>query len=89
MTPDLEGNVQALAISLTAQDGTVYNRLCRPPSPGAYRSLLDFTRRARDFVPDITLTAPDGIADVDLVACERIARDLGVKFRRRACGHID
>lgn len=89
VTPDLEGNVQALSIALNAQDETVYNRLCRPPSPGAYRSLLDFTRRARDFVPGITLTALDGIADVDLAACEHIAQDLGVKFRRRTCGHID
>lgn len=86
VTPDLEGNVDALSISLNAQDETVYNRLCRPPAPGSYRSVLDFTRRARDFVPDITLTALDG---VDLAACEHIARDLGVKFRRRACDRID
>lgn len=89
VTPDLEGNVDALSISLNAQDETVYNRLCRPPSSGAYRSVLDFIRRARDFVPDITLTALDGVAGVDLAACEHIARDLGVKFRHRACDRID
>jgi TatD DNase family protein len=89
VTPDMEGNVDALSISLNAQNEDVYNRLCRPPSPGAYQSLLDFTRRAGDFVPDITLTAPDGVADVDLAACEHIARGLNVKFRRRACNRID
>lgn len=89
VTPDLEGNVDALSISLNAQDETVYNRLCRPPTPGAYRSVLDFTRRARDFVPDITLTALGGVADVDLEACEQIARNLGVKFQHHMSDRID
>lgn len=88
VTPDLEDNIDALSISLNAQDEATYNRLCRPPSADAYQSMLEFTRRARDFVPDITLTAIDGIASVDIPACERIAQNIGVKFRRRTLNQI-
>ncbi|MEK7207000.1 MAG: TatD family nuclease-associated radical SAM protein [Pseudomonadota bacterium] len=83
VTPDLEGLIDALSISLNAQNEEVYNRHCRPALPGAYGAMLDFVRRARDFVPDITLTAIDGLADVDIAACEKIAKDLKVNFRRR------
>lgn len=83
VTPDLEGGIDALSISLNAQDESTYNRYCRPMRPGAYRALLDFVMCAREFVPDITLTAPD-LEDVDGAACKRIARELGVGFRTRS-----
>ena len=41
-------------------------------------------RCAREFVPEITLTAIDGLPGVDIAACREIADDLGVGFRRRA-----
>jgi TatD family-associated radical SAM protein len=83
VTPDLEDNVDALSISLNAQDEATYNRLCRPRMAGAWQALLDFTEHARDFVPDITLTAIDGLPGVDIAACAAIAERLRVKFRRR------
>ena len=88
VTPDLENNIHALSVSLNAQDEETYNRHCRPAHPGAYQSLLDFVRRARDFVPVITLTAIDGLPGVDIAACEKIAEDLGVDFRRRELGIV-
>jgi TatD DNase family protein len=45
-------------------------------------------KHARDFVPEITLTAIDGLPGVDIAACEKIARDLGVGFRRRVLGNV-
>lgn len=83
VTPDLEGPVDALSISLNAQNEAVYNRHCRPTLAGSYGAMLEFADRVRDFVPDVTLTAIDGLEGVDIGACERIAHDLGVKFRRR------
>ena len=88
VTPDLEGPVDALSISLNAQNETVYNRHCRPSLAGSYNAMLEFTDRVRDFVPDVTMTAIDGLEGVDIGACERIARDLGVKFRRRILGAV-
>ena len=88
VTPDLEGPVDALSISLNAQNEAIYNRHCRPTLPGSYNAMLEFADRVRDFVPDVTLTAIDGLEGVDIAACERIARDLGVKFRRRVLGAV-
>ncbi|BAU46943.1 radical SAM protein [Sulfurifustis variabilis] len=85
VTPDLEGGIDALSVSLNAQDEQTYNRYCRPMLPGAYRAMLDFVARAREFVPDIVLTATPGLDDVDMAACERLAGELGVKFGTR--GH--
>ena len=83
VTPDMEGLIDALSVSLNAQNAEIYNRHCRPKLPGSYEAMLDFVKSAREFVPDITLTAIDGLSGVDIVACDRIARDLGVNFRRR------
>jgi len=83
VTPDLEGPIDALSISLNAQNEAVYNRHCRPTLPGSYGALLEFADRARDYVPDVTLTAIDGLEGVDIAACERIAQNLDIKFRRR------
>ncbi len=89
VTPDLEGLIDTLSISLNAQDEEVYNRHCRPALPGSYAAMLEFTDRARDFVADIALTAIDGLEGVDIAACERVARELGIKFRRRVLDDVE
>ncbi len=83
VTPDFEDIIQALSVSLNAQDEATYNRHCRPLLPGAYDAVLDFVKHAREFVPEVTLTAIDGLPGVDIDACRKIADDLGVHFRRR------
>lgn len=88
VTPDLENIVHALCVSLNAQDEEVYNRHCRPPLRGAYAAMLDFVQRAREFVPEITLTAIDGLPGVDTERCAEIADMLGVGFRPRTLGEI-
>jgi TatD DNase family protein len=88
VTPDFEGIVDALDISLNAQDEATYERHCRPSRPGAYSAMLDFVRRVREFVPQVTLTAVAGLAGVDLARCAAIAAELGVGFRARAFGDL-
>jgi TatD DNase family protein len=88
VTPELSEAVDALSISLNAQDEATYERYCRPKQPGAYPALLDFIRRAREHIPDITLTAIDGLEGIDIAACARIAAELGVKFRSRVLDQI-
>lgn len=83
VTPDLEDSIDAMSISLNAQNDEIYNRHCRPPMPGAFNAVIDFAARAREFVPDVTLTAIDGLPGVDIPACRAIADQLGVRFRRR------
>ncbi|MDL2284052.1 TatD family nuclease-associated radical SAM protein [Oxalobacter sp. OttesenSCG-928-P03] len=83
VAPELARYIQSMSISLNAQNEEIYNRHCNPRLPGTYASMLEFIKSARDAGADVTLTALDGLPDVDMAACEAIARELGVKFRRR------
>ncbi|MFW5454325.1 TatD family nuclease-associated radical SAM protein [Thioalkalivibrio sulfidiphilus] len=88
VTPRFAGLIDALSVSLNGQDPAVYDVHCRPPQTGAWAAVLDFVRRARRHVPEVTLTAIDGLPGLDIVACECIARDLGVNFRRRVLDQV-
>jgi len=83
VTPELATAVDALSISLNAQNAAVYDEHCRPKQPGAYPALLDFIRRARAHTADVTVTAVAGLTGVDIAACARLATELGVNFRAR------
>jgi len=83
VTPLLEGVIDALSISLNAHDAETYDRHCRPRRPGSFEAVLEFARLAHDHVPEVTLTAIAGLDGVDIAACERLAREIGVGFRRR------
>jgi TatD DNase family protein len=88
ITPDLAGRIDALSVSLNAQDPRTYERHCRPPFAHAWGSVIDFVRAARQHVSDITVTAIDGLPGVDIDDCARIAQELGVKFRRRVLDQV-
>ena len=88
VTPELATAVDAISISLNAQNEATYERYCRPKQPGAYAALLDFIQRVREHISDVTVTAIDGLEGVDIDACARLAADLGVKFRRRVLDQI-
>lgn len=88
ITPDLEDSVDAVSISLNCHNAGTYRRHCRPPMEGAHEAVLDFTDRVREFVPVVTLTALDGLEDVDIPACRAIAERYGVGFRRRELGRV-
>ena len=88
ITPQLKGRVDALSISLNAQNEALYHEHCRPTHPDSYRSLLDFISRAVDQVPEVTVTAIDGLPGVDIEACADIASRLGARFRRRILDQV-
>lgn len=88
ITPWLKGRVDALSISLNAQDEELYNAHCRPLREGSYGAVLEFIERALDQVPQVTVTAIDGLPGVDIDACEDIAGRLGARFRRRVLDQV-
>lgn len=83
VTPELAGVVDSLSISMNAQDEATYIQHTRPKLEGAFAAMLEFARRAQAQGIEVALTAIDGLEGVDVAACEKIARDIGVKFRRR------
>jgi TatD family-associated radical SAM protein len=86
--PELAECVDALSVSLNAQNSEVYDRHCRPNLPGSYEAVLEFLREAPKHIQDVTATAIDGLEGVDIPACEAIAKELGVKFRRRVLNEV-
>ncbi len=83
VTPEMSGLIDVLSISLNAHNEDVYNRHCRPKKEGAFDSMLAFTRQAKQYVPQVSLTAINGLEGVDIDACRVIAEDIGVAFRQR------
>ncbi len=83
VTPELEGVVDALSISMNAQDEETYIRHCRPRKAGAFAAMLAFAGLAKRYVPSVTLTAIDGLEGVDVARCAAMAEAIGVHFRRR------
>ncbi len=88
VTPELAGRVDAVSVSLNAQDEATYVRHCRPKRAGAYAAMIDFVMRARQVVPQVTVTAIDGLPGVDIAACAKLADHLGVAFRRRVLDEV-
>jgi TatD family-associated radical SAM protein len=86
--PELGRVVDALSVSLNAQDEATYERHCRPNLPGSYPAMLEFLRRAPEYVPEVTATAIEGLDGVDIDACRRLAEGLGVRFRKRTLGQL-
>jgi TatD family-associated radical SAM protein len=81
--PELARCVDALSISLNAQEEAIYQRHCRPQLPGSYAAVREFVALAPNFIPDCTITAINGLVGVDIDACRAIAEDAGARFRAR------
>jgi TatD family-associated radical SAM protein len=81
--PELATCVDALSVSMNAQDEQVYAQHCLPALPGSFEAMLDFLTLAPRYIADVSATAIAGLEGVDIAACEAIATRLGVKFRRR------
>jgi TatD family-associated radical SAM protein len=86
--PALGECVDALSVSMNAQNQKIYDRHCRPNLPGSYAAMIEFLREAPKYIGDVTATAIDGLEGVDIEACEAIANELGVKFRRRLLNEV-
>ena len=81
--PEMQGVVDSLSVSMNAQNAEVYDRHCHPQLKGSFEAMLDFLAEAPHYIPQVTATAIDGLEGVDIEACEKLAEERGVKFRRR------
>ncbi|ABK44375.1 hydrolase, TatD family [Magnetococcus marinus MC-1] len=88
IAPKMAGLVDAISISLNAQNAELYDRHCVPGKTGAYAGLLSFVDAVKPYVPEVTLTAISGLEGVDIPACAAIARQKGVKFRARQLDRV-
>ena len=81
--PDLAGWVDAVSISLNAENTEKYNAICRPAFGfKTYDAVMAFIREAKRYIPEVTVTVVRTPL-IDVGACERIAKELSVTFRIR------
>ena len=82
--PELSGLVDALSVSLNFAAAEDYVDVCRPAmGKAAYDAVKEFVTRAKEVVPEVTVTVLD-MPGVDIAACRRLAEDeLGVPLRVR------
>ncbi len=84
--PELNSVLDRISVSLNAKGPEEYLALCHPRfGIGAFEAMLDFTRRAKECIPDVTMSVVSGsIPYQDIEPCRRIAEEeIGVKFRVR------
>ena len=86
VAPDLKGRFDVVSVSLNAPTAERYCALTRPRAgEAAWDSMLDFTRRAAQVVPDVCMTIVDkGLEPGELERCQELARSLGARLRVRA-----
>jgi TatD DNase family protein len=87
--PELKGLIDAISVSLNAENAETYQRLCRSPfGAKGFQAVLEFLREAKKYIPQVTATAVE-IPGVDVEACRRLAEEeLGVGFKRRAYDEV-
>lgn len=83
ITPQLEGLIDAISISLNADNAEKYNNLCHPEhGEDAFYSILEFARKSKGHIPRVVLTVVD-VPGIDIEKCSKLAEELGVEFRVR------
>ena len=87
MAPELRGCIDTVSISLNTADPEQYAELCRPERPGAFQAAIDFIRSARQNGLDVVVTTLD-YPEIDPAGVERLAGQLGVRFRLRTYRHL-
>lgn len=83
VVPELAGLVDAVSVSLNAQNAELYSKITQPSfGIETYESVKDFIREAKKCIPDVTVTIVS-LPEVDIDACRGIAEGLGAKLRVR------
>ncbi len=82
--PEMKGLIDAISISLNAQNAEIYNKVCMPDNPEeAYQSIISFAHSARLYIPKVIISVVN-LPEVDIEACKKIADSIGAEFKIRS-----
>ncbi|AZG74525.1 TatD family nuclease-associated radical SAM protein [Shewanella livingstonensis] len=81
--PELSQCVDSLSISLNADTPESYQQHCRPKLAGSYKALLEFIQLAPQYIPEVHVSAINGLANVNIERCRDIAERSGAIFKQR------
>ncbi len=84
VTPEMEGLVDTLSISLNASNAKEYQKICKCNfGEDGFYEMLDFAKKSARFVPHVVLSVVDVIGKEEIEKCRRIAEEAGVEYRVR------
>ena len=84
ITPEMKGLIDIVSISLNAKNAKEYNEICVSDyGEDGFFHMLDFAKKAKDYVPEVILSVVDTISKEDIEACRKIAEEIGVTYRVR------
>ena len=77
--------IDSISISLNAPTPELYKRVTQPVYDGetAFNAMLDFAKRCKMLVPDVTLTVVDVIHKEDIELCQKLCDEIGIPLRVR------
>ncbi len=74
-----QAGMNAVSVSLNAETEELYEKLCRPVFAGSYQAMLTFARQCIAAGISTRMTVVK-VPEVDIEACEKIAKDMGASF---------
>ena len=85
IVPELKGLIDEFSVSLNGATSEEYDELSQPKFEGAYDEVKKFIKACSDENIDVVASVVEGYKGrhIDLEKCEKIAADLGAKFRAR------
>ncbi len=85
VVPELKGLIDEFSVSLNGSTKDEYNELSQPKFDEAYEEVKKFIKACADENISVVASVVEGYKGrhLDLEKCERIAKDLGAKFRVR------
>ena len=85
VTPELEGAIDIVSISLNAPNAKAYQEICLSRyGEAAFEALQDFAIKAKPYVSDVIFSVVDKtMPPEDIELCRKIAEECGVSFRVR------
>ena len=83
---EFKGLIDSVSISLNSDNEKEYNEICKPKIENAYEAMKDFAKSCKAAGMDVAMsvvTGFDNIHNIKVVECEKIANNIGAKFRNR------
>lgn len=86
VTPEMEGAIDIVSISLNAPNSQKYQEICLSRyGEASFEAIQDFAKKAKKYVKTVAFTVVDKtMPDSDIEECRKIAERCGVNFRIRA-----
>ncbi len=85
ITPELEGLVDTVSISLNNPDPKRYQEIVRSKfGEGSFDAMIDFARRCVEHVPNVVMSTVDTtISHEEEARCQKICDEIGATYRIR------